>query len=90
MTNAASNNQIEYTRLADGSLGFSGSFATGGNGSGGTIDPLSSQGSLTLSADLVVEIGNREAVGLRLAPHPFGVVGRMRRYIVGADGDNRN
>jgi len=52
MTNAASNNQIDaYTRLADGSLEFSGSFATGGNGSGGTLDPLHSQGSLTLSAD---------------------------------------
>lgn len=52
MTNAASNNQIDaYTRLADGDLAFSGSFATGGNGSGGTVDPLHSQGSLTLSAD---------------------------------------
>lgn len=52
MTNAASNNQINtYTRLADGSLDSSGSFATGGNGSGGTVDPLHSQGSLTLSAD---------------------------------------
>lgn len=52
MTNAASNNQINaYTRLADGSLESSGSFATGGNGSGGTLDPLHSQGSLTLSAD---------------------------------------
>ena len=52
MTNAASNNQINaYTRREDGSLVFSASFATGGNGSGGTIDPLHSQGSLTLSAD---------------------------------------
>lgn len=52
MTNAASNNQINaYIRRADGSLESSGSFATGGNGSGGTVDPLHSQGSLTLSAD---------------------------------------
>lgn len=52
MTNAASNNQVDaYTRSADGSLEFSASFATGGNGSGGTVDPLHSQGSLTLSAD---------------------------------------
>src|SRR6201998_1315571 len=52
MTNAASNNQINaYVRLADGSLESSGTFATGGNGSGGTVDPLHSQGSLTLSAD---------------------------------------
>jgi 6-phosphogluconolactonase len=52
MTNPASNNQINaYIRRADGSLESSGSFATGGNGSGGTLDPLHSQGSLTLSAD---------------------------------------
>jgi 6-phosphogluconolactonase len=52
MTNAASNNQIlAYTRRADGELEPAGSFATGGNGSGGTVDPLHSQGSLTLSAD---------------------------------------
>jgi 6-phosphogluconolactonase (cycloisomerase 2 family) len=52
MTNAASNNQVNaYTRREDGSLDFSGAFPTGGNGSGGTVDPLHSQGSLKLSAD---------------------------------------
>ena len=52
MTNAASNNQINaYTRQDDGSLTWAGAFATGGNGSGGTIDPLHSQGSLKLSDD---------------------------------------
>ena len=52
MTNAASNNQINaYIRGEDGSLQFSAAFPTGGNGSGGTVDPLTSQGSLTLSAD---------------------------------------
>ena len=52
MTNAASNNQIiAYARQEDGSLQWSGTFSTGGNGSGGTIDPLHSQGSLTLSDD---------------------------------------
>jgi 6-phosphogluconolactonase len=52
MTNAASNNQINaYTRREDGSLDFTGAFSTGGNGSGGTVDPLHSQGSLTLSTD---------------------------------------
>jgi len=52
MTNAASNNQINaYAREEDGSLQWAGSYATGGNGSGGTVDPLHSQGSLTLSAD---------------------------------------
>ena len=52
MTNAASNNQvIAYSRQEDGSLQRAGAFSTGGNGSGGTIDPLHSQGSLFLSAD---------------------------------------
>lgn len=52
MTNAASNNQINaYTRGEDGSLQWAGTYATGGNGSGGTVDPLHSQGSLTLSED---------------------------------------
>lgn len=52
MTNAASNNQINaYTRQEDGSLTWAGAFATGEKGSGGAIDPLHSQGSLTLSAD---------------------------------------
>jgi 6-phosphogluconolactonase len=52
MTNAASNNQVNaYTRHEDGSLEFSAAFPTGGNGSGGTVDPLHSQGSLKLSAD---------------------------------------
>ena len=52
MTNAASNNEIRaYARHADGMLEFAGAFSTGGNGSGGTIDPLHSQGSLTLSDD---------------------------------------
>lgn len=51
MTNAASNNQIDaYTRRTDGSLDWAGAFSTGGNGSGGTIDPLHSQGALMLSA----------------------------------------
>lgn len=52
MTNAVSNNQVvAYERQEDGSLQWTGAFSTGGNGSGGTIDPLHSQGSLILSAD---------------------------------------
>jgi len=52
MTNAADNNQIlAYTRGEDGSLLPGGSYSTGGNGSGGTVDPLHSQGSLRLSKD---------------------------------------
>jgi 6-phosphogluconolactonase len=52
MTNAADKNEIiAYQRSANGSLQWAGSFRTGGRGSGGTTDPLSSQGSLTLSQD---------------------------------------
>ncbi len=52
MTNAADKNEIvAYKRNADGSLQEGQSFATGGRGSGGTTDPLASQGSLTLSQD---------------------------------------
>ncbi len=52
MTNAATDNKIEtYARRENGFLQSSGEFATGGNGSGGTVDPLHSQGSLTLSHD---------------------------------------
>jgi 6-phosphogluconolactonase (cycloisomerase 2 family) len=52
MTNASTGNQvIAYARHEDGSLEWSGAFSTGGNGSGGTIDPLHSQGSLILGAD---------------------------------------
>jgi 6-phosphogluconolactonase len=52
MTNAADNNEIvAYKRNADGSLQEGKSFSSGGRGSGGTTDPLGSQGSLTLSQD---------------------------------------
>lgn len=52
MNNSATRNQIiSFTRAADGSLQRTGTFATGGRGSGGVTDPLESQGSLTLSQD---------------------------------------
>jgi 6-phosphogluconolactonase (cycloisomerase 2 family) len=52
MTNDATQNAvIAYPRNADGSLGRGHKFFTGGRGSGGTTDPLASQGSLTLSDD---------------------------------------
>jgi len=52
MTNSVVGNQIiAYSRAPDGSLVESNHFATGGRGSGGTTDPLGSQGSLTLSQD---------------------------------------
>jgi 6-phosphogluconolactonase len=52
MTNSVEGNQvIAYSRADDGSLVERNHFATGGRGSGGTTDPLGSQGSLTLSQD---------------------------------------
>jgi 6-phosphogluconolactonase len=52
MTNAADKNEvIAYPRAANGTLGDSVSYDTNGRGSGGTTDPLESQGSLTLSQD---------------------------------------
>ena len=52
MNNSATRNEIiSFTRGAEGSLQPSGSFATGGRGTGGVTDPLESQGSLRLSRD---------------------------------------
>lgn len=52
MTNSAYHNEIvAYSRLDNGSLQQTGRFSTHGRGSGGKIDPLSSQGSLVLSQD---------------------------------------
>ena len=52
MTNDATENEvIAFDRQADGSLTEARHFDTGGRGSGGTTDPLGSQGSLTLSQD---------------------------------------
>jgi 6-phosphogluconolactonase (cycloisomerase 2 family) len=52
MTNDAEANEIlSYERLPNGTLLRPHRFQTGGRGSGGTVDPLGSQGSLTLSDD---------------------------------------
>jgi 6-phosphogluconolactonase len=52
MNNSVQKNEvIAFQRTADGTLLEAGRFATGGRGSGGTTDPLESQGSLTLSQD---------------------------------------
>lgn len=52
MSNSASQNEvIAYSESGEGHFYETHRYATGGRGSGGTIDPLQSQGSLTLSTD---------------------------------------
>lgn len=52
MTNDASNNEIlAYQQSLNGEFTLKGHFRTGGRGSGGSNDPLQSQGALTLSED---------------------------------------
>jgi 6-phosphogluconolactonase (cycloisomerase 2 family) len=52
MTNNADANQVlAFQRDANGILHSPHSYGTDGRGSGGTVDPLASQGSLTLSTD---------------------------------------
>jgi 6-phosphogluconolactonase (cycloisomerase 2 family) len=51
-TNGADGNAVvAFARGADGTLTPTGTFATGGSGTGGSIDPLTSQSALTLSRD---------------------------------------
>lgn len=71
MTNAADKNEIiAYKRSADGSLREFHKFPTGGRGSGGAVDPLGSQGSLTLTQDhsflLAVNAGSGEISAFRV------------------------
>jgi 6-phosphogluconolactonase len=64
MTNDATKNEVlAYQRLADGTFVLKGHFATGGRGSGGTTDPLQSQGSLTLSQDRTLLFAVNSASG---------------------------
>jgi 6-phosphogluconolactonase (cycloisomerase 2 family) len=65
MTNSAKRNEIDsYQRQGNGTLKLYGVYQTEGRGSGGTTDPLGSQGSLTLSQDhsvlLAVNAGSGE------------------------------
>jgi 6-phosphogluconolactonase len=48
LNNQPSNSVMVFSRAADGTLSLSGSFPTGGAGSGTGVDPLGSQGSLVL------------------------------------------
>jgi 6-phosphogluconolactonase len=52
MTNDAANNEVlAYQRSPSGEFISNGQFRTGGRGSGGSADPLQSQGALTISQD---------------------------------------
>jgi len=82
MTNAADRNEIvAYQRRADGSLKEGHSFATGGRGSGGTTDPLGSQGALTLTQDhaflLAVNAGSGDISVFRVRGAMLSVVDKV-------------
>jgi 6-phosphogluconolactonase len=72
MSNATSGNAvIAFSRAADGSLTSLGSFATGGRGTGGAVDPLQSQYSLLLDGNdqmlFAVNAGSNEVSGFQVA-----------------------
>ena len=84
MTNSVEGNQIiAYSRAADGSLIERNQIATGGRGSGGTTDPLGSQGSLTLSQDhsllFAVNAGTGDISVFRVTRKPAAYPGRLLR-----------
>jgi 6-phosphogluconolactonase len=64
-TNGANGNAVvAFARAADGSLSYTGTFATGGTGIGGTNDPLTSQFAVALSENakflVVVNAGSND------------------------------
>ena len=82
MTNAADANEIiAYKRGPDGSLQEGRRFRTGGRGSGGTTDPLGSQGSLTLSQDhsllFAVNAGSGEISVFRIHSSTLSLVDKV-------------
>ncbi len=81
MTNAAAANEVvAWTRDPQGRLRLAGSFATGGRGSGGGVDPLASQDSLRLSADgrwlFAVNAGSDEVSVFRVGAQSLELVER--------------
>jgi len=82
MTNAADRNEIiAYRRNTDGSLQEERKFSTGGRGSGGAIDPLGSQGSLTLTQDhlllLAVNAGSGDISVFRVHGAMLSLIDRV-------------
>lgn len=74
MTNAADRNEvIAFSREYDGRFSETGRYSTDGRGSGGTNDPLQSQGSLTLSDDhrllFAVNAGSGTLSTFLVGPH---------------------
>lgn len=61
--NADANQVVSFSRAADGTLGEPRYFPTGGRGSGGTVDPLASQGSLSLSDDRTLLLATNAGSG---------------------------
>jgi 6-phosphogluconolactonase len=80
-TNGVDGNAVKaFARAADGSLTPLGTFATGGNGVGGTGDPLTSQGSVALSPDhrflFVVNAGSNDVSVFRIKSDGLKLVDR--------------
>ena len=80
-TNAAAGNAVvAFSRAGDGSLTYAGSFGTGGNGIGGTTDPLASQYSLILDGEdakllFVVNAGSNSVSTFRVDGANLALVG---------------
>jgi 6-phosphogluconolactonase (cycloisomerase 2 family) len=80
-TNGIAGNEVKaFRRAADGSLTPIGTFATGGNGVGGTGDPLTSQGAAALSPDhkflFVVNAGSNDVSVFRIRNDGLKLVDR--------------
>src|SRR3954471_24981983 len=81
-TNGVAGNAVKaFRRAADGSLTPIGTFATGGNGVGGTGDPLTSQGAAALSPDhkflFVVNAGSNDVSVFRIRNDDIKLVDRQ-------------
>lgn len=77
---AAGNAVIAFSRAVDGSLAYAGTFSTGGNGIGGTNDPLTSQFSLLLDGEddrllFVVNAGSNSVSTFRVDGATLSLVG---------------
>lgn len=81
-TNSATGNAVvAYARGVDGSLSPLGSYSTGGNGTGGTVDPLASQYALVLSPSrrylFAVNAGSNTIATFEVKKHELKLVGTV-------------